>query len=431
MFTSRFWCIVLTMQILTFLIVVLLSVPLLAAAPLQLKISAESAVLMNADTGVLLYQKKPRERLYPASITKVATCLYFLQTKADSFDVVLTADQECIGSVTEEAKMRSNYKLPSHWLVTDCSHIGIKKGEKMRVEDLLYGMMLASGDDASNVLAQYAGGTIPNFMVGLNDYLKKLGCQDTNFNNPHGLHHPEQVTSALDMAIMTREALKNAQFRKIVSTVKYIKPKTNLQEPTTLVQTNRLLRKGETYYPKAIGVKTGWHSKAGSTLVAAAQDGDRTLIAVLMNVKDRKQLFQEAVKLFEAAFNQPKMQKIIVRAGPQKFNAKLKDGKTALKTYVESDFAIAFYPAEEPKLKAFIDWKDVQPPVKKGDQVGNLLLKTEKGELYGQVAILSDEEYEESLFHAFLKNKSVFVPVIVLIISLAGFYWLFHYIRRR
>lgn len=422
------------MQILPLFAICLFFTPLLSAAPLNLRLTAESAVLMNADTGALLYQKKPREKLYPASITKVATCLYVLKNKGDSLDVVLAADQECIGSVTEEAKMRSNYKLPSHWLVTDCSHIGIKKGEKMRVEDLLYGMMLASGDDASNILAQYVGGTIPNFMMELNDYLKTLGCQDTNFNNPHGLHHPEQVTTALDMAIMTREALKNEQFRKIVSTVKHVKPKTNLQEATTLVQTNRLLRKGESYYPKAIGVKTGWHSKAGSTLVAAAKDGDRTLIAVLMNVKDRKQLFSEAVQLFEAAFKQPKMQKIIVREGPQKYTAKMKDGKTSLKTYVEKDFAVAFYPAEEPVLKAYIDWKAVELPVKIGDPVGQLLLKNEKGDLYGQVAILSAEEYDESLFRSLQKglssNKALYVPVLVLILSLGGFYLLFRYTRQ-
>lgn len=406
-----------------------LAVPLFAE-PLSLQVAAESAILMNADSGAILYQKKPREKLFPASITKVPTCLYVLQQMGDKLDVVLAADQECIGSVTEEAKIRSGYKLPSHWLVTDCSHIGIKKGEKLRVEDLLYGMMLASGDDASNILAQHVGGTIPNFMTGLNAYLKSLGCLDSNFNNPHGLHHPEQVTTALDMAIITREALKNELFRKIVSTVRYVKPKTNIQEATTLLQTNRLLRKGESYYPKAIGVKTGWHSKAGSTLVAAAKDGDRTLIAVLLNVKDRKLLFSEARRMFEAAFNQPKMQKVVVRAGPQKFVAKVGKSQSPIKTFVEKDLSLAFYPAEEPKLKAFIDWKEVQAPIKKGDQVGSLLLKTDKGDLYAQVSLLADEEYDEGMLYH-LKNglgkNSFALPVIILLVALAGFYILYRY----
>ncbi|MFV0339506.1 MAG: D-alanyl-D-alanine carboxypeptidase family protein [Parachlamydiaceae bacterium] len=397
-----------------------------------MQVAAESAILMNADTGVILYQKKPREKLYPASITKVATCLYVLQRVGDKLDVVLAADQECIGSVTEEAKIRSGYKLPSHWLVTDCSHIGIKKGEKLKVEDLLYGMMVASGDDASNMLAQYVGGTIPNFMTELNAYLKSLGCQDSNFNNPHGLHHPEQVTTALDMAIMTREALKNDLFKKIVSTVKYVKPKTNIQEATPLIQTNRLLRKGDSYYAKAIGVKTGWHSKAGSTLVAAAKDGDRTLIAVLLNVKDRKLLFTEATRMFEAAFKQPKMQKVIVQAGPQKFAAMAPKSQTQIRTYVEKDFNIAFYPAEEPKLKAFIDWKEIHPPVKRGDAVGNLLLKTENGALYAQVALLADEDYDEGIISyirdSFGKNSLVF-SLGILLAALAGFYVLYRFIR--
>lgn len=370
-------------------------------AELSLKITAESAILMNAETGKILYQKNPHEKLFPASITKIATCAYVLKNQGDKLDEVLTAEQDCIGSVTEEAKMRSKYKLPSHWLVTDCSHIGIKRGERMSRKDLLYGMMLSSADDASNVLAYNCKGSIPEFMKDLNAYLSSLGCKNTYFNNPHGLHHPEHVTTAYDMAIMSCAALKIPHFQEIVSTVRYTRPKTNMQEPSVLLQTNKLLRKGELYYPRAIGIKTGWHSKASSTLVAAARENDRTLVAVLMNVKDRKVLFQEAIKMFDAAFSQPKMKKTLVRAGPQKHAYAAAGIKTPVPTYTTNEVSIAFYPAEEPQVKAYLAWKDLLPPIQKGQELGAIQLKDEQGRILGEAPLFAAVDFHTGLGHVF------------------------------
>lgn len=402
-------------------------------AELALSVAAESAILINADTGAILYKKNPHLKLFPASITKIATCAYILHLRQDKLDEVLTADQDCVGSVTEEAKARSKYKLPSHWLVTDCSHIGIKKGEKMRMDDLLYGMMVSSADDASNVLAQGVSGSVPEFMKELNSYLQGLGCKDTNFNNPHGLHHPEHLTTAYDMAQLTKEALKHPKFREIVSTVRYTRPKTNMQESTVLLQTNKLLRKGEFHYAKAIGVKTGWHSKAGNTFVAAAKDGDRTLIAVLMNVKERRDIFKETIKLFDAAFNQPKMRKILVRAGPQKYSFMPKGSNTSVPTYLEKDFALTFYPAEEPKVRAFIEWSVLEPPILKGQAVGRLLFKNSEGISFGEANLLAAENYEGGIFagvkDVLSQHRSIFLTVGILLISLGGFVFLYRRMR--
>lgn len=401
-------------------------------AELALKITAESAILMNAETGKILYQKNPHEKLFPASITKIATCAYVLKNQGDKLDEVLTAEQDCIGSVTEEAKIRSKYKLPSHWLVTDCSHIGIKRGERMSRKDLLYGMMLSSADDASNVLAYNYKGSIPEFMKELNAYLESLGCKNTYFNNPHGLHHPEHVTTAYDMAIMSCAALKIPHFQEIVSTVRYTRPKTNLQEPSVLLQTNKLLRKGELYYPRAIGIKTGWHSKASSTLVAAASENDRTLVAVLMNVKDRKVLFQEAIKLFDAAFSQPKMKKTLVRAGPQKHTYTPEGIKVAVPTYTSNDIAIAFYPAEEPQVRAYLAWKNLLPPILKGQELGAIQLKDEAGHLLGEAPLFAAADLQTGLGHAFkeyLGKRSATMTVVVIIFALLLFGLIFRKLR--
>lgn len=407
----------------------LLLLPLgLYAAPLSVSVSAESAILINADTGAILYQKNAKKKMYPASITKIATAAYALKIAGNQLDRMMTAEQECIGSVAEEAKQRAGYSLPSYWLVTDCSHIGIKRGEQLSFRDLLYGMMVASADDASNVIAYTLGNeSIPHFMDGLNGYLKELGCVDTFFNNPHGLHHPKHVTTAYEMALITREALKNPLFREIVSVKRCTRPKTNKQESTVLVQTNRLLRPGEAYYPKAIGVKTGKTSKAGNTFVSAAKDGDRTLIAVLLNVKERKEMFLESIRLFEAAFNQPKMEKVLVKSGETKFTLDLDGAGYPIKTYVGEDVAVTYYPAEEPKVRAFLHWDKVALPIARDQKLGELHLQTENGKLLTKVPLYSVEEVN-SRFAQFFGGAAGWVLLVAGIFG--AFYLISRLIRR-
>lgn len=366
---------------------------------LQISVSAESAILMNADSGALLYEKKSHAKLYPASITKIATVAYVLELKGDSdLAEMIAADQDCIGSVTEEAKIRSNYTLPSYWLVTDCSHIGIKKGEILSMRDLLFGIMIASADDASNIVAQKMGnGSIPTFMDGLNRYLKRLGCEDTFFNNPHGLHHPKHVTTAYDMAIITKEALKSSKFREMAASTRYTRPKTNKQEPTVLVQTNKLLRTGEFHYPRAFGVKTGRTSKAGNTFVAAAKNGDRTLIAVLMNAKERKDIFKDAIRLFDSAFMQEKIEKNFIQAGPQRHSLEIEGADKLIKSYTLEDALLAYYPAEEPKIKAYLQWDAIELPVIKGQKIGEVQLKTDDQQVIKTVSLYAEENVDASL----------------------------------
>ena len=298
----------------------------LQSEQLDLTLEAEAAILMNADTGAVLFEKNSRALRYPASTTKIATAIYAILKAEHLFDEQISADQDCIGTVTEEQLRRSNYTLPAYYLIPDGSHIGIKRGRILSLRDLMYGMMLASGDDAANVIAKYVGGTIPKFMEELNSYLKEIGCTQTTFYNPHGLHHPNQQSTAYDMALLTREALKNSIFRKIVATQRYTRPKTNKQEASPLVQSNKLMRPGPYYYPKAIGVKTGYYSLAGNNLVAAAEDGQRTLIAVLLKAPNRKSVFIDAKKMFETAFNQVKVKRVLLHKGTQRFSLKFPQG---------------------------------------------------------------------------------------------------------
>ena len=364
--------------------------------PLKLSVNADSAILINADTGAILYQKNPHAVLYPASITKVATAAYALHIGGNQLNKVITADLEALVSISEDAKRRSNYSQPAYWLVPGGTHIGIKKGEQLKLKDLLFGMMVASGNDAANVVAQDLGGTIPQFMEKLNAYVKTLGCQKTSFYNPSGLHHPKHVTTANDMALITREALKNPSFCEIVSTIRFTRPKTNKQEATVLVQTNKLLKPGKHHYSKAIGVKTGYTSQAQNTFVAAARNDGRTLIAVMLKTKEREDIFKDATKLFEAAFNQPKVQRTVAKAGPQKYALEHEGTAKSISTYIEENFILEYYPAEEPSVKGLIYWDAIKLPVAKGQKIGELQIQTDDGKTLHSAPLLAQEDVKST-----------------------------------
>ena len=365
----------------------------LQGQPLELSVSAESAILMNADTGAILYEKNANLLQYPASITKISTAAYALKVKGDDLNVMVVADQESLASISADAKKRSNYAKPAYWLEPDGTHVGIKKGEPLSLKNLLCASLIVSANDASNIIAQYVGGgSIPSFMKEVNAWLKEIGCRNTTFCNPHGLHHPNHQTTAYDMAIMAREAIKNPIFCETIKSTRFIRPKTSHQESSTLVQTNKLLRRGPHYYSLAFGVKTGYHSHAMHTFVAAAKHNGRTLIAVLLKAKERNDVFQDAKKMFEMAFNQTKVQRIFLQAGPQKFKMEIAGAAVPVKTYIRDDLNVEYYPAEEPKFKCLLYWDAITPPVAKNQRLGELRLQIEDGQVIQRLPLYASED---------------------------------------
>src|SRR5690606_27597099 len=129
-------------------------------------------------------------------------------------------------------------RVPSYWLESDGTMMHLKVGEMVTLDALLHGMMLVSGNDAANVVAEHIEGSVPQFMDSLNEYLQSIGCKNTKYSNPHGLTHHEHWSTAYDLAVMTRKALKIPKFREIVSTLVYTKPKTNKQPQSELRLTN-------------------------------------------------------------------------------------------------------------------------------------------------------------------------------------------------
>ena len=355
------------------------------------KVHAEAYILMDAKTKEVLAEKNAYQTRFPASVTKVATAAYALK-KESQLDYIIVAQRKDLGSILPEKKVKAKYSFPSYWIEFASSHIGLKVGEKVPFRDLYYGMMLESGNDAANVIASFVSGSVPKFMDELNEYLKEIGCQNTNFNNPHGLHHPEHTTTAYDLALMAREGLKNPFFRQVVSTLKHEKEASNKQKATKFFQSNRLLKKGSYHYSKAIGVKTGYTTKARHTFIAAAEDNGKTLICVLLKNKKAKFNYEDAIRLFDYGFQEKKEWMTVFRQGKQdKIALHLSDLDKKVSVLLKDNVKIHTYPSYEQNIKAIVNWHSLSLPITKGTVIGDLIIKDINQETLASAPILANE----------------------------------------
>ena len=232
-------------------------------------ITAEAAVVMDLDTGQVLYGKGEHERRPPASLTKVMTG--YLAGKPFQAQQWIT--------VSETAAS------------TGESSLNLKTGDVLTFDALLHGALMKSANDACVALAEYMAGTEKNFVQNMNLQACLLGCKDTNFCNSNGLPAEGHYSSAYDLALMTRAAMQNETFAAIVQKQQYM---VHWQDGRQLLvrNTNRLLRE----YPGAIGVKTGTTNEAGQCLIAVAEKAGKRVIVVVLKSKNR---FYDAVALLD------------------------------------------------------------------------------------------------------------------------------------
>lgn len=234
-----------------------------------------SCIIMDESNGRILFEKNADERRYPASTTKIMTCIIALEN----------------GPMGEMITIPNGIEPAS-----GSSKLGISPGEMMPFEDLLYGMMLASGNDASLAIAILTSGTENAFVQLMNEKVKALGLTSTHFVNSHGLHTVNHYTTARDLAIITRYAMSNDIFRDIVSTVTYDMAPTNFNpNGRTLTTKYDLLIEGKAlYYEPCIGVKTGYTNAAGRCFVGAGEQGGHTLITVSLGTNPEDDLYVQA-----------------------------------------------------------------------------------------------------------------------------------------
>jgi D-alanyl-D-alanine carboxypeptidase len=248
-------------------------------------IEAEAAVLIDAQSGKVLYSKNMDKRLEPASITKILTA--YIGAERLSLDDVVVASDTAIDEVPRYA-----------------SHIAIDYDEELVIKDLLYAVMLPSANDAANVIAEAVSNDLDSFAVLMNQYVSSLGLENTNFVNANGLPDDNHYTSAYDMAMITRMAIQNEIFTQIYSTRSYTTGVTNKKdEPRVMANGNKMIQNGQYNYEYAIGGKTGYTDDAGFTCVTVAKKDGLTLIGVLLNNSDDTDRYDDMPKLFDYGFS--------------------------------------------------------------------------------------------------------------------------------
>ena len=249
-------------------------------------LTSESAILIDASSGLVLYEKNANEELYPASITKIMTTLIALENS--SLNEIVTFSHNAIFSIESGS-----------------THIARKEGEQLTMEQCLYAVMLASANEVSNAVAEHVAGSIDKFAEMMNAKAKQLGCKNTNFVNANGLHNDNHYTSAYDMALIAREALKNETFRKITATKSYVIPKTNKSDEEFPMANHQQLLLGYKLtkkYDACIGGKTGYTNAARNTLVSFASKDGIDLICVVMKSTPTDQ-YKDTIKLFDFGFD--------------------------------------------------------------------------------------------------------------------------------
>lgn len=396
-------------------------------------ISASVALLINAETGEILFSRNAEAPLYPASTTKVATALYALHKKSSSLNEIVTVSHDCVFTVPINVR-RSSGKHPSYRLEFGGTSMGLKVGEEVDFKTLLYGLMLSSGNDAANVIAETVSGSISQFITELNIFLKGIGCENTHFKNPHGLPDVEHVTTAKDLARMGQAAMKDPFFKQIVSSSKYIKAETNKQPEVVLSQHNAIVKPASKYYyPYATGIKTGYTIQAGHTLVASAEKGDRSLIAVVCHKESSEMRFRNTIQLFEAAFKEPKKTRTLFSGTHDSFSKKVEGAKEILKAGLAEDVTISFYPSEEPKYYSQIRWKPHDLPIEAGSFVGEILVFDDRDILQETSSLFAVKKIEPTLSyqvqkitkqgHDFLQKHRNYLAYLMAFGLLGGAVW--------
>ena len=270
---------------------------------------------MDASSGRVLYEKRADERSLIASTTKIMTALV----------------------ICEQCNMNDRVEIMPEAVGIEGSSMYLQAGEVLTVQELLYGMMLHSGNDAAVALAIYCGGTVEGFAELMNDEARRLGLENSHFENPNGLDSPEHYSTARDLAKLTAYAMENETFAKTVGT------KSITVGDRYLTNHNKLLWR----YDNAEGVKTGYTKAAGRILVSSAKEDGRRLIAVSINAPDD---WNDHERLLSWGFEQYTHQTIVAAGDPVGTLEVFGRGATVVPVVAEEDFVFPLADGEEPEI---------------------------------------------------------------------------------
>lgn len=368
-------------------------------------ILAKAAVLVDCNTGLLVYGKNEHQELYPASLTKIMTALLVLEAVQAG---KLSMDQEITASATAFTGLSA-----------DGSTAGIKPGEIMTVQNLLYCMLVVSANEACDILAEAVSGTVGDFVDAMNRRAEELGCKNTHFVNPNGLHDPQHYTSAWDLYLITAAAMEHDAFMAICDTAHVVIPATNMSKERDYWTTNHLISTWRVFgyrNTEAHGIKTGSTDAAGLCLVSSAMRGSLHFVSVVLGAERVEEngvgnirSFSETTRMFNYGFDNFSYQTVVREST---------EVQEVAVTLSETDH-VTVHPSREvevllPKTLTAEDLErdiqlpeSVEAPVTAGQKLGTMTVGFD-GVTYAEVDLLASFDVEVSKLQSFLRSVKDF-----------------------
>ncbi len=316
-------------------------------------LSSTAEIVIELNSGRILHEKNCYEKKYMASTTKILTAI----TIIDNCNVsdIVTVTKETVG--------------------VEGSSIYLEVGEKLSVKELLYGLMLRSGNDCAETLAVYCSGSIKEFANLMNKTAKTIGANDSNFTNPHGLHDNNHYTTAYDLALISRYAMKNEIFREIVGKKSVIIPHITQKYDRKLINKNKML----TEFEGSNGIKTGYTKKAGRCLVSSCIRDGMELICVVLNCPP---MFERSKELLSQNFGNYKNEVVIESDNILGF-INLENSDISYALHIKNDVVLPLNNIEKENLKIEYKYdKAVKRPLKSGEYVGEVEIYTQNNLIF-------------------------------------------------
>ena len=374
-------------------------------------IESGAAILIEKNTGKILYDKNADKVMYPASTTKIMTAILVLEN--------------CKLSETAIVSPTALNTIPNGYVTAN-----IQIGEELTIKDLLYSLMLKSANDSAVVLAEHVSGSVENFSVLMNKKAKELGCKNTNFVNPNGIHNENHVSTAHDLATIAQYCMQNETFRKIVSTTSYTLPATNkypasdrtFSNTNSLIMVNKNNRPDNYYYKNAIGIKTGFTSQAKNCLVAGSLRDGLEFISVILyagvDYNGLSQRYLDTIRLLDYGYDNFTLTKV---KEPNNVIDTIEIKKATKETknldlLIENEITVVNNKQTDiNSITPTIELKEnLIAPISKGDIVGTITYDVD-GVSYSS-NLLAGHEVEKS------NLTTVFIIIIFVILILIIFY---------
>lgn len=374
-----------------------------AATP-NFDVYCSSAVLIDARTGNVLFEKNANQKSYPASTTKILTALITLQKEPD-LQKEIVVSKKAVMSVPKGSSIAY-----------------FSANEKLTIEQVLYGLLLPSGNDAANILAEQISGSNQEFAVLMNETAHSLGAKDSNFTNPSGLHDDNHFTTASDIAKIAKEAMKYPKFREIVSQSRFVMPETNVSKSRSFLTTNNLLAGGEYFYEYATGIKTGYTSQAGNCLVSSATKDGAELICITLGGNNipvgKSAVCIDSINLLNFGFENYYNKKLISQNEILTSVTPKKSGGKTLNLCADASINILVENLDTSTFDQKISLsKKISAPIKKGDVFGTVSYY--KGnELIGISNLVASEDIEKEAWYWVVLKFLIYFVISVIILGI-------------